>query len=173
METSIPEEGFGNPRQEALARTGSGRQRMIEEKAIAGMSNDQASTRPRSTGGNPLGGAKLQSWEQKRKGGADVLVEDGVRPGETQASVPQIKEILAEMLAKVEVSLKLDIAAFRSDIEQVLGRVEEEEERQDMYDHRLEEIKEQMKSLQRDNRSLSYKIELNVKKYVIRGLPEK
>lgn len=98
-ETSIPEEGFGSPRQGAV-----------------GKSNDLASTWPISTGGNLSVGFRVQSREQKSKGGPDILMEKEVRSGETQAGMPQIKEILADMLAKIETSLKTDIAAVRSDI---------------------------------------------------------
>lgn len=62
------------------------------------------------------------------------------------------------MFAKVEGSLKLDIAAVQSDFGHILERVEELEERWDMYDQKLE-MNEQMRSLQRANRSLSYKME--------------
>lgn len=69
---------------------------------------------------------KLQStkWgtEDERWG---ELREEDLRPEEVQIGLHQIVEMLAEMLAKVEVSLKTDIAAVRADIGQVLGRVEE------------------------------------------------
>ncbi|XP_073484990.1 uncharacterized protein [Aquarana catesbeiana] len=69
----------------------------------------------------------------------------------TQESVPQIKGILAEMLAKMEDSLKVDIAAVRTHIGQVLGRVEEAEGRLDDHDQRLEDISNQIKTLQSMN----------------------
>lgn len=52
-------------------------------------------------------------------------IGEGLRPDVVQASLCQIKEMLTEMLSKVEISLKTDIAAVRADIGQFLGRVEE------------------------------------------------
>lgn len=45
-----------------------------------------------------------------------------------QASLAQIKEMMAEMLAKMKASLKTETAAVRTDIARVLGRIEEIEE---------------------------------------------
>lgn len=144
--TSMTENGQGSSRQVVAACTSMG----------------TPVTRPNNVGCNSQGSSKAQNGEQKKKGGVEVETEENLRLEGVQASLPQIKEMLAEMLAKVEVSLKTDtvcIAAVRADIGQVLGRVEEIEERMDKYDQRLEEMNEQIKSLQKTNRLLFYKME--------------
>lgn len=82
------------------------------------------------------------------------------------------------MLAKMEASLKVDIAAVRTDIGQVLGRVEEAESRLDDHDQRFQDISNQIKNLQSTNRYLLYKIEDQENRsrrnnLRIKGLPEK
>lgn len=51
-----------------------------------------------------------------------------------------------ELLAKLEVSLKTDIAAARADFGQVLNQVEEVEERLDLRDQVVEDMRERIDS---------------------------
>lgn len=97
---------------------------------------------------------------------------------EVQASILLTKDVLAEKLAKLELSLKTDIAAAQADLRQVLDRIEEAKERLDIHDQMLEEMREQVKTLQRAHRSLLYKMEdqenqSRSKNLRIKGLPVK
>lgn len=86
--------------------------------------------------------------------------------------------MLAEMLLKMEISLKKDIAAVRTDIGHVLKRVEETEDRLGEHEQRLEGMSKQIRDLQKANRSLLYKLKdqenrSRRRNLRIKGLPEK
>lgn len=134
-EMSMSDDGSGSPQQGASARTGTSRQKATVEKATVAKPDGPGVTRPRSTGGSFIGGPKAQNGELKKKGGYILPVEEEAGSEELHGSMPLFKEALAEMLAKIEISLKTDIAAVRADIGQVLGQVEE---RLDMHDQILE-----------------------------------
>lgn len=57
-------------------------------------SNYSTVMQPKSAGGNTSGTLKTQSGEKRRRGGgADLLAEEEVRPGEAQISILQNKRM--------------------------------------------------------------------------------
>lgn len=139
VDTSLVENGHSSPRQTTATRAGAGKPKVTAEETKVGKTNDTSVTRSRNAGESSQGGAKTPNGDQKRKGGTSPVIEEVLGPDMAQANLSQIKEMLTETLSKVEISLKADIAAVRADIGQVLGRVEEIEERMNKYDQKLVE----------------------------------
>lgn len=105
-DTSIVEDGYGSPKQGIALRTGTSRQKTLEEENKARKLNDSVTTWPKSNGNNSQGSSKAQNGVQKKREGGEPLREESSQLI-AQEGVPQIKEMLAEMLIKMEVSLKL------------------------------------------------------------------
>lgn len=130
---SITEEAQGSPRMGASTHPGANRQKVVEEENKTGKVQEGKTTRPRSNRSHPQVSFKAQEGTQRKSGGEDKSAGKRALQPIMQEEAPQIKEMLAEMLSKMEASLKVDIAAVRIDIGQVLGRVEEMEGR--LEDH--------------------------------------
>lgn len=84
---------------------------------------------------------------------------------------------MAEMFARLETSIKGEIATLHEGMNHILKRVEDAEERLVMQGDEIKRHKEQMAEMQRDQRNIMYKIEgqenRNRRKNLrIRGLPE-
>lgn len=94
----------------------------------------------------------------------------------TKSQLPT-KDEMAEMFSRLELSLKGEMATLHGDLNQILKRVEETEEKLDKHVAEMKELNEQMEGLQREQRHMRYKIEdqenRNRRKNLrIRGLPE-
>lgn len=96
-------EGHGSPRSGVPMRSGTNRQKVVEEENKAGKVNDAKTTRPRSDGNNSQGNSKAQDGAQ-RKRGEGVNHREGCMQSPSQEGAPQIKEMLAEMLTKRSVT---------------------------------------------------------------------
>lgn len=64
-----------------------------------------------------------------------------------------------EMFTKMKNVIKTEISSVRSDMSHLLRRVEEMEETADSQVKEIQDLKEQMKKMQHDNRVLIYKLE--------------
>lgn len=84
-----------------------------QEETKAGKLNDSVSSRLKSKGSNPQGGPKAQNGVQKEKGGGEPPRKETPQSMGAQEEVQAIKEMLEEMLVKMEISLKVDISTLR------------------------------------------------------------
>lgn len=108
--------------------------------------NGQPSNHPKSMGGNP--GLKIHNNKELKEPSTKeigISFEDSTINQEAQASTPLTKDVLVELLAKLESSLKIDIAVARADLGQVLNRVQEAEERLDIHDQVMEVKRDQIR----------------------------
>lgn len=74
-------------------------------------------------------------------------------------SQPPTKDEMVEMFSRLELSLKGKMAILHGDMNQILKRVEETEEKGKVQVTEIKELKEQMEEMQRKQRYMRYKIE--------------
>lgn len=171
-EASMLEEPQGSPRLGVSSRPGINKQRGASEE------NKSKSARVRISGSQQMYGSETQEGPYGRTEEEDTARGNKPPLQLTQEEAPYIREMLAELLLKLETSLKKEIATVRVDIGHVLKRVEEMEDRLEEHERRLEGMNMQIRDIQRANRSLLYKLEdqenrSRRKNLRIKGLPEK
>lgn len=152
-EASMVEEPQGSPRLGAPSRPGINKQKGATEE------NRSKSARARISGSQQIHGFEIQEGPHGRYEEEDLTGGNKPSPQLIQEEAPQIREMLTELLMKLETSLKKEIGTVRVDIGHVLKRVEETEDRLEEHERRLEGMNTQIRDLQRANRSLLYKLE--------------
>lgn len=126
-----------------------------------------------------------KNGQKRQLGGAEATstatdkIEDEVEAMTEPRQENQLptKKEMAEIFARLDLSLKGEITILHKDLNHILRRVEETEEQLDFQAAKLKELKDQMEELEKYQRYMRYRIEdqenRNRKRNMrIRGLPD-
>lgn len=124
----------------------------------------------------PRIGTRRQTVEADTHIGSSETTEVATMEPQQKKLLPTKSE-MAEMFAKLEVTIKGEIGSLREEMNHMLQRVEEAETKMDKQNEEIKELKFQMEELQREQRNLRYRAEdqenrSRRKNLRIRGLPE-
>lgn len=91
-------------------------------------------------------------------GGSSTPLDESIMETRQKKQLPT-KDEMAEMFAKLEMSIKGEIATLHEGMNHLLQRVEVTEESLTTQGEEIKRLKAQMDEMQRDQRNLMYKIE--------------